>query len=576
VRPVLWLVKNMKPGELAGYAAGLALSAVTAALVVTNPYYARRLIDEVITPQNKAPLIPILVTMLLLTLLRLGLRYLMVVILEIRSTESLTETRRRMYDVVQNQDYKFLSKVPTGNLMTRMTSDLELLRHTLAWISYQTVDAVTLFTTALVFFITINWRLALTLAALTPVILALSYRFVKVMRPLFMQLRERLTKLGDVVTENIDGNRVVKAFAREEFEIEKFEARNAEFRDLSVKNAYVSAKYQPLLELLSQILLPLTLGVGGLFLIRGDMTSGEYLAFSSLSWALAGPLRMLGILLADLQRFYAAAKMIIEVVDSKPEIADQPGAIRMTRPAGSIEFRDVNFTINGADVLKDINFTVAAGDTVGILGSTGAGKTSLVNMLLRFYEPTSGAVFIDGVDVRKYTLSSLRRHIGLAMQEVFLFSDTVKANIAYGRPRLEDSVIFERAKQADADGFIRRMEDGYDTLVGERGVGLSGGQRQRIALARALAVKPAILILDDTTSAVDSETEAYIREQLENIDFPCTKIIIAARVMSFKGAKEILVMDKGQIIERGNEESLLRIENGFYRRIHDLQHGRGA
>jgi ATP-binding cassette subfamily B protein len=235
----------------------------------------------------------------------------------------------------------------------------------------------------------------------------------------------------------------------------------------------------------------------------------------------------------------------------------------------------VQFSIEGVPILQDISFTVEPGQTIGILGSTGAGKTSLVNMLTRFYEPTTGTVLLDGEDIQKYTLSSLRRHVGLAMQDVFLFSDSVQGNISYGRPELDRETVLHRAMQADAHSFIGRMQDGYETLVGERGVGLSGGQRQRIALARALAVEPSILILDDTTSAVDSETEQYIQNQLRQLEFPCTKIIIAQRITSFRGADLILVMDKGRIVERGTHEELLA-NRGFYHYIWSLQNSGGG
>jgi len=267
--------------------------------------------------------------------------------------------------------------------------------------------------------------------------------------------------------------------------------------------------------------------------------------------------------------------MIREVVESPKGISDISGAVELTqRPKGKIEFRDIKLSINGTSILEDINFTAEAGSTIGILGSTGAGKTSLVNLLARFYEPDYGAVLLDGEDIRRYTLSSLRQQIGLAMQDVFLFSDSVKGNISYGRTEMNDEKIRLRAVQADADSFISGMTNGYNTLVGERGVGISGGQRQRIALARALAVEPSILVLDDTTSAVDSETEQFIQQQLENLDFSCTKIIIAQRISSFRKADLILVMDKGRIIERGTHNELLA-KKGFYYNIWSLQYNAG-
>jgi ATP-binding cassette subfamily B protein len=542
-------------------------------MIIINPMLSQRLIDNVIIPRNTGPLIPLLLTMFAVQVTRLCLRYVMHnVFLEPMSSTAMTALRRDMFTMVQGQDYRFLHKFPTGNLMTRMTQDLDRVRHTVAWITFSFVDSVVLFVFAFTFLLLINWQLALCLAVVTPLILLVSNRFNNIIRPRFVLLRQKLTSLGTAVTENIDGNRVVKAFAREDFEIENFEKHNAEFRDVSCENALIAARYQPILELLSNLLAVITMVVGGLFLINGRLSPGQYLAFSSLTWALANPLRMLAVILADLQRYNATAAMIREVVESPKGFSDSPGAVEISgRPAGGIEFRNVNLSIGGNPILQDINFKAQPGETIGILGSTGAGKTSLINLLTHFYEPDSGEVLLDGVEVRNYTLSSLRRHIGLAMQDVFLFSDSVKGNIAYGRPGLDEETIQKRASQADAHSFITKMQDGYETLVGERGVGLSGGQRQRIALSRALAVEPSILILDDTTSAVDSETEQYMQNQLRNLDFPCTKIIIAQRISSFRGTSQILVMDKGRIVERGTHEELLA-NNGFYRHIWSLQY----
>ncbi|GHV70889.1 multidrug ABC transporter ATP-binding protein [Spirochaetia bacterium] len=568
---IVWLWTYMK-GKRRRLVIAFFLSALTSATIIINPSLSQRLIDEVITPGNRGPLIPILVTMLVVQVTRLCMRYIMHMCFEADSNLYMTVIRRDMYEIVQNQDYRFLGKFPTGNLMTRMTQDLDRLRHTVSWVTFMFMDSVVLFGAAFTFLLFINWKLALCLITIAPFILFVSRRFIKRIRPRFVLLRQKLTSLGTVVTENIDGNRVVKAFAQEDYEIEHFEKHNADFRDTSCENALIAAKYQPIMETLSQALIIITLVVGGIFLIKGEMTSGQYLAFSSLTWALANPLRMLAALLADVERFNATAEMLREVLEAPKGISDAPDAAELgDRPEGGIEFRNVNFSIAENAILNDISFKVNPGETLGILGSTGSGKTSLINILMHFYEPDSGVVLLDGKDAAKYTLSSLRRHIGLAMQDVFLFSDSVHGNIAYGKPDLDGETIRRRAAQADADGFIRAMENGYETLVGERGVGLSGGQRQRIALARALAVKPAILILDDTTSAVDSETEQYIQDQLRNLDFPCTKIIIAQRISSFRGANQILVMDKGRIVERGVHEELLA-NKGFYHHIWSLQY----
>ena len=562
-------------GKRAVFSGGLILAVVTSAIRVINPMLGQKIIDEVIMPHNTGPLIPLLVAMMIVQVGRLSLHYLMIILMEIASTDVMTRIRRDMYETVQKQDFRFLGRFPTGNLMTRMTQDLDRLRHTVAWVSYQFVGAVALFVSTFIFYMFINWKLALCLVAVTPFILYISHRFKKRLRPRFQLLRQKLTDLGTAVTENIDGNRVVRAFAREEHEKKKIEKHNAEFRDTSCENALIVAKYQPLLDTASQSLMVIMLVVGGYFLIKGWMTAGQYMAFSSLTWALAAPMQMLGPLLADLERYTASGEMIREVVEAPSGICDAKDSVELAqRPSGEIEFKNVSLSINGTRILEDINFKAEAGATIGILGSTGCGKTSLVNLLTRFYEPDSGLMLLDGIDITRYTLSSLRRHIGLAMQDVFLFSDSVKGNIAYGRPEMEDEAIRRRAVQADADSFITGMSDGYDTLVGERGVGLSGGQRQRIALARALAVEPAILVLDDTTSAVDSETEKFMQEQLKNLDFPCTKIIIAQRISSFRGADMILVMDKGRIIERGTHSELLAMR-GFYHHIWSLQYNAG-
>jgi ATP-binding cassette subfamily B protein len=571
---IKWIWNYMK-GKRAVFMGGLFLSVVTAGMRVINPMLGLKIIDEVLIAHNTTVLIPLLAAMMAVQLVRLGLYYLMIIMMETASTDVMTNIRRDMYQTVQWQDYRFLGLFPTGNLMTRMTQDLDRLRHTVAWVSYQFIGAIALFAATFVFYLIINWQLALCLTAITPFILYISRRFIKRLRPRFQLLRQKLTDLGTAVTENINGNRVVRAFAREEYEKEKIEKHNADFRDTSCENAVLAAKYQPLLETASQLLIVIMLVAGGFFLIKGWITHGQYMAFSSLTWALSMPMWMLGPLLADLERYTSSGEMIREVLEAPKGISDISGAVELIhKPAGKIEFRDIRLSVNGIVILEDINFTAQAGSTIGILGSTGAGKTSLVNLLTRFYEPDYGAVLLDGEDIRRYTLNSLRRHIGLAMQDVFLFSDSVRGNICYGRPETKIEDIQKRAFQADADSFIREMSEGYDTLAGERGAGLSGGQRQRIALARALAVEPSILILDDTTSAVDSETEQNIQEQLKKLDFPCTKIIIAQRISSFRNADLILVMDKGRIIERGTHNEL-NATRGFYHNIWKLQYNAG-
>lgn len=550
---------------------GLILSGITSSMLIINPMLSQKLIDDVITPRNTNLLLPILGAMLGVQVLRLVLRYVMVVCLEENSQNMLDDVRRRMYDVIQNEDYRFFGYMRTGDLMTRMTNDLDLVRHSTAWISYNIVDSVIIFAMTIIYFLTVNVPLTLCLAVITPFIMLITMAFSKIIHPMYGSLRERLSSLNTVAQENIEGNRVVKAFAREEYEKEKFEQRNKEYREANLKTTYVGVRFQPMIDLLSQSLTVTTLLVGGTFMIRGSLSAGEMLAFSSMTWALANPLRNLGMLINDIERFFASCSMIIDIFYAQSGIVDRSNATApKERLAGDVEFDHVSFSLNKREILKDIQFRVKPGQKLGIMGSTGSGKTTLVNMILRFYEPSAGEVRVDGKNVQKYTLSGLRTSMGLAMQDVFLFSETAEANICYGRPGLSFDEVRRCAVAADADSFVQKMSDGYDTLVGERGVGLSGGQKQRLSLARALAMKPSVLILDDTTSAVDMETEQYIQRQLRSLDFPCTKIMIAQRVSSVQDSDLIIIMDDGRIVEQGTHSELLE-KHGYYYHIWALQ-----
>ena len=315
-----------------------------------------------------------------------------------------------------------------------------------------------------------------------------------------------------------------------------------------------------------------TVFVGGLFIIWGELTPGQLAIFTSLSWALSNPMRELGNLLNDLQRFSTSVSKVMEIYYAKPSIADAPDAVSHEKMRGDIEFQDVSFKIDSQQILSHVSFSVKAGQTVAVMGPTGGGKTTLIHLLARFYDVTEGKVLVDGCDVKMWKLSELRSGIGTATQDVFLFSDTVEGNVAFGNQDLTLDEVKDFARRADAAEFIEKLPEGYDTIIGERGVGLSGGQRQRIALARALAVQPGILVMDDTTSAVDSETEQYIQDQLRHLPFSCTKFIIAQRISSMRDADLILVLKDGEIVERGTHSELLR-QRGYYWQTYCLQYG---
>lgn len=454
--------------------------------------------------------------------------------------------------------------------MTKMTGDLDMVRHSMAWIFKTIIESLTIFIAAVIYFFTIDAQLTLWMLILSPPIFIVAYIFAKRVRPMYIDLRERLSQLNTTTQENISGNRVVKAFAREEFEVQKFTEKNVNYSTANKKAALVWLDYFPFLESFAQGFNVILMLAGGLFLMNGRITFGEFTAFSSLIWAISNPMRNIGIIINDIQRFFASLSKIIDIYYAKPNIVNEHKSTDKRRYEGRIEFDHVRFKYDSAIVLDDVSFTVEPGETIAIMGSTGSGKTTIINLIPRFYDVAEGRVLVDGVDVRKLELDELRDNIGMATQDVLLFSDTIDGNIAYGDPDLPEEDAISFAELAAAHDFITKMPEGYDTVVGERGVGLSGGQKQRIALARALAVRRPILILDDTTSAVDLETEEHIQKSLRELDYPCTKIIIAQRVSTTAQADRILILDNGKLVEEGTHAELLA-KRGYYYDVFKLQ-----
>ena len=571
-KQVRWLVSNMDPRYRKQQLAALCICVVSCVILLVNPALSQRLIDDVIIAQNPEPLIPILLIMLAAKLVREGSRYIMVLLMETDSQNMIFNLRKRLYEKMQYNDMRFFDNNRTGDLMTRMSADLDWCRHFMSYINYRIVDAVCTFAFAMIYLFTVNWKLTLMLVVITPALMLISKVLRKRVRPRFVFMREKLSEMNTAAQENIAGNRVVKSFAREEYEKERFEERNQAFMDSHLKINKVWLTFFPMIEMLVNAIQLVNVFVGGLFIIQGEITPGELAIFTGLSWAVSNPMRELGTLINDLQRFSTSAAKVMELFYSQPEITDDEEAVHHDRVKGDIEFRNVSFNIEGKDILKDVSFSLPAGKTVAVMGPTGSGKTTLIHLLARFYDVTEGQVLVDGCDVRKWKLQELRGGIGTATQDVFLFSDTVEGNIAFGNQDLSLDEVKDFATRADAAEFIDHLPEGYDTIIGERGVGLSGGQRQRIALARAMAVKPGILIMDDTTAAVDSETEQYIQEQLRKLPFECTKFIIAQRISSMRDADLILVVQDGTITERGTHEELLA-QKGYYWQTYCLQYG---
>ncbi len=567
-----WLWGNMDPRYRRRHIIALSICVFSCVLLLVNPALSQRLIDDVIVAQNPDPLLPILAVMLVVKLGREGSRYLMVMFMETDSQNVMFNLRRKLFEKMQYNDMRFFDNHRTGDLMTRMSADLDWCRHFLSYIDYRIIDAVCTFLFATVYLLTVNWKLTLMLIVITPILLVITKILSKHIRPRFVYMREKLSEMNTAAQENIAGNRVVKAFAREEYEKERFEVRNQAFMDSHLRINKLWLTFFPMIEILVHSIQLVTVFVGGLFIIRGDLTPGQLAVFTGLSWAVSNPMRELGNLINDLQRFSTSAAKVMELYYAKPEIADDPEAEDHERVEGKIEFDHVSFQIDGKPILTDVSFTVQPGQTVAVMGPTGGGKTTLISLLARFYDVTEGQIRVDGCDVRQWKMHQLRRGIGTATQDVFLFSDTVEGNVAFGNQDLTLEEVRDFTRRADAAEFVEKLPEGYDTIIGERGVGLSGGQRQRIALARAMAVKPGILVMDDTTSAVDSETELYIQDQLRNLPFSCTRFIIAQRISSMRDADLILVLRDGKIAEQGTHRDLLKLR-GYYWQTYCLQYG---
>ena len=577
-----WLWENMK-GYRAIYVIGILGTIVYNVMQLTVPYFTQQIVDLFLTGEDAATNIVIkrdlffqlVIAMVAFTFLRTLIVYLVCMDVEHVSQKVLYRVRTHLFDKIERQDMQFYNTYRTGDLMTRVTGDLDAVRHMIAWVIRSIVESFSLLAATTLYFLYIDWRLALAILAIAPFIMIVIVKFRNQVAPRHKALREKLSLLNTAAQENISGNRVVKAFAREEYEINKFDECSVEFSKTNKKTALTWITFFPYIETFANLMPIVLLVVGGLFIINGQLTMGEYVAFSGLIWAVQNPMRMLGNIMNEFQRFAAASDKVMEIYYSEPKIVDKENAVDMpNRFAGKVEFKNVSFQYEDGNlpVLHNISFVANPGETVAIMGETGCGKTSMIQLIPRFYEPTEGEVLVDGVNVCDMKLTQLRKNIGLATQDVLLYSDTIDGNIAYGDSSLTKEEVEKFAKYSAAAKFITRMPEGYDTIVGERGVGLSGGQKQRISLARALAVKPAILILDDTTSAVDMETEKQIQHSLKELDFPCTKLIIAQRISTTKFADKILIIQDGKITESGTHDELVA-KKGYYYNLVQLQTG---
>ncbi len=527
---------------------------------------------------NKPDLLPLALAILGAAILRMGLTVVRRLVAGKVSLGVEFDLRQLFYAHLQKLELGFFDTQQTGQLMSRATVDLSAIRFFLGYgLVFITQNLLTIVLTATVMII-INPLLAVLALIPAPFVVWTASRYNRISRPAVQEVAQRVAELTAEAEENVSGIRIVKAFAREEFQLHRFQRAVKRVFDQSIYSTRLQAFFSPLIGLLPQLGIALVLLIGGRMVIDGSLSLGNFTAFYTYLWMLAGPLRMLGVAMGMAQRAVASGNRMFEIIDREPAIQSPADPVALPAGGGRVELRDVTLRYAAAPgseheavpALHDVSLDVDAGQTVALVGPSGSGKTSLVALIARLYDPSEGAVLVDGVDVRDVELSRLRSEIAFVADDSFLFTASVADNIAYARGESSREQIEAAARLAQADGFIQELPDGYDTRVGERGLTLSGGQRQRVAIARALLADPRVLILDDATSSVDATTEGEIKAGLREAMAGRTTFIIAHRLSTVSLADEIIVLDRGEVVDRGTHEELLE-GCGFYREI--AEHG---
>ena len=563
MKELLWLWGYIKKHKVK-FVLGIILVIGFAAVSTMIPYITGTIVDEVIVAGKKERLYGLLISLMLVTLARTSGAYGFSMLFESISQSTVYRARKDIYSRLNKLDFTFYDRTRTGDIMARMTGDMEAVRHFTSHVIPNLIKCTFHLVFSLSMMFMINIWFALCVIAVAPLIFIISALLAKEVKPKFAAIRKQFSKLNSVVQENIAGNRVVKAFAKENYEISKFNKQNKGFAKRNIENAKVWEKYLPLLDFICGLMVIVTVLIGGILVIQGILTIGQMAIFNALIVRVNMPLRQSGWLVNDLQNFSACADKIIGLLNEETKISNSDNAIEDVGIHGNIKFEKVSFGYGDEPVLKDINIDIKRGEKVAFIGATGSGKSTIMNLICRFYEPEEGRILLDNIDINDLALKKLRDNISVAMQDIFLFSDTIEGNISYGFPDATKKQVIRVAQMASAHDFIEEFPESYDTIIGERGVGLSGGQRQRIALARTMLKNPSVLILDDTTSSLDVETEHEIQKMLEKFCQLRTTLIIAHRISSVKNADKIFVLDNGRIVEQGTHEELVNMHGAYY------------
>ncbi|MBB6713664.1 ABC transporter ATP-binding protein [Clostridium gasigenes] len=528
------------------------------------PYLQKIFLDEGITGGDTTVIIPIIVAFLLISIVKSILGYLKEYLYDITSSEVHAELKKDIFNHIQGLEFKYFDEMNTGELMTRIGEDAENIWQTIGFGLRLFVENILYFVLSTVILFYLNWKLALACVVIMIPIGFIAIKLEKKFGECYGKISDKTAEINTTAQENIAGVRLVKAFAREKHEVTKFLKMNRSYYDLNIQQAKIVGKYFPPIEFLTNISLVIMIILGGYFVINEEITLGVLVAFSGYIWNLIWPMRMLGYLTDILSKNSASAKKIFAIIDRESKVVSKKDGYEPKSIKGEIEFKSVTFKYNDIDVLKDINLIVPSGSTVAIMGTTGSGKSTLINLIGRYYDVYKGEVLVDKINVKDYNLNMLRSHMAIVPQDTFLFSDSIINNIKFSSDKASEEDVINICQAACCLDFIENLEEGFNSEIGERGLGLSGGQKQRIAIARALLRDASLLILDDSTSALDTETEQTLLTNLNNREKTCTTFIIAHRISAVKNADIIIYIEDGQIKEKGNHKELLQKKGAYY------------